>query len=163
MIEVRRTAINRGAWCRRSHGAAILLLLLTFVTALGALAAESPGEVSAAEETTTFWGGYVGWNDATSRLDRVFGIYGQEPAAQGRYPVFMYFTGGVGPFQALYWGNDGQIMVNEMANRGFVAISVEYDSRSFPTCLSLSLKSASIFQQVPYVVGSQQCVFEREG
>ena len=84
MIEERRTAINRGAWRRRSHGAAVLLLLLTFVTALGTLAAESPDEVSAAEETTAFWGGYVGWNDATSRLDRVFGIYGQEPAAQGR-------------------------------------------------------------------------------
>ncbi len=105
----------------------------------------SRGTVSAAQQLTTFWGSYWGWNPFSRQSTSLYGIYGKEPAADGQYPVFMYFTGGLWPVQGLYYGGDGQRMVQEMASRGFVAVSVEYDNASTPTCSSLPEKSRSIF------------------
>jgi hypothetical protein len=51
-------------------------------------------------------------------------LWGQEPAAAGRYPVFVYFVGYIGVYTAV----DAQRIVTEMAGRGFVAASVEYTS-----------------------------------
>jgi len=102
------------------------------------------GTVSAAQEPATFWGLYWGWN-AVSNQNKLYGIYGKEPAADGQYPVFVYLGGGLWPVQGLYYGGDGQLMVQEMASRGFVAVSVEYDNASGPTCSNLPEKSKRIF------------------
>jgi hypothetical protein len=105
----------------------------------------SRGTVSAAQQLTTFWGIYWGWNAFTNQCHNLYGIYGKEPAAGGQYPVFMYFVGGAWPVQGSYYGPDAEIMVQEMARRGFVAVSVEYDNASWPTCGNLSEKSKCIF------------------
>jgi hypothetical protein len=68
-------------------------------------------------------------------------ITGSEPSDAGTYPVFIYLTGTSMPFN----GPDAQPFVQEMAARGFVSATVQYDSGSYPTCSLMTKKASCIF------------------
>lgn len=68
-------------------------------------------------------------------------IVGAEPADAATYPVFIYLTGTNMPFN----GADAQPFVQDMAARGFVAATVQYDSASYPTCTLMTKKASCLF------------------
>lgn len=57
-------------------------------------------------------------------------VNGYEPEADGSYPVFVWITG----TRLSSWSGDDQQITRSMAERGFVAVSVDYRTRpSYPT------------------------------
>jgi hypothetical protein len=68
-------------------------------------------------------------------------IVGAEPVDAGTFPVFIYLTGTDMPFN----GADAQPFVQDMAARGFVAATVQYDSSSYPTCGLMTKKASCLF------------------
>jgi hypothetical protein len=68
-------------------------------------------------------------------------INGAEPSDTGTFPVFIYLTGTSMPFN----GPDAQPFVQDMAARGFVAATVQYDSGSYPQCSLMTKKASCIF------------------
>jgi hypothetical protein len=68
-------------------------------------------------------------------------IVGLEPSDDGKYPLFVYLTGTNMPFN----GPDAQPFVQDMAARGFVAATVQYDSSSYPSCSLMTKKASCIF------------------
>jgi len=68
-------------------------------------------------------------------------MVGAEPTDPGTFPVFVYLTGTNMPFN----GPDAQPFVQDMAARGFVAATVQYDSSSYPTCSLMTKKASCIF------------------
>jgi hypothetical protein len=68
-------------------------------------------------------------------------IVGAEPSDAATYPVFIYLTGTNMPFN----GADAQPFVQDMAARGFVAATVQYDSGSYPTCTLMTKKASCLF------------------
>jgi hypothetical protein len=68
-------------------------------------------------------------------------IVGAEPSDPGAFPVFIYLTGTNMPFN----GPDAQPFIQDMAARGFVAATVQYDSSSYPTCGLMTKKASCIF------------------
>lgn len=58
-------------------------------------------------------------------MNKALSINGYEPSAAGTYPVFIYVTG----TKLSPWSADDQLITQEMASRGFVAVSVDYPTR----------------------------------
>lgn len=94
------------------------------------------GTATAAE--TTFATTYK-----TASMRKALPINGYEPAAAGTYPVFIYVTG----TKLSPWSADDQLITQEMAQRGFVAASVDYSTRTnYPgTCTGLNAAVREIF------------------
>ncbi|MCP3143346.1 alpha/beta hydrolase family protein [Pyxidicoccus xibeiensis] len=70
-----------------------------------------------------------------------YSIRGREPAASGRYPVFVYTVGTT----EQYDHSSALAAVEEMAARGYVAATVEYDNGSFGSCSTLNSRSRCIY------------------
>ena len=72
----------------------------------------------------------------TSTMDTTLTINGAQPADPGSYPVFLWFAG----TNVSAWSADDEIITNMMAERGFVAVAVDYDTRGiYPgSCAALS-------------------------
>ena len=70
-----------------------------------------------------------------------YNIRGQEPAASGRYPVFIYTVGTT----ENYDHSSAMAAVQEMAARGYVAATVEYDNGSFGSCSTLTSRARCIY------------------
>jgi dienelactone hydrolase len=66
---------------------------------------------------------------------------GFEPAAPGRYPLFVYLTGTT----MRYDGPEARKISEEMARRGFVAVSLEYENRVYAYCNSMRAKAQCLF------------------
>ena len=103
---------------------------LILVSSLGA-------RVAAASETafaTTY---------KAAGMRKALAINGYEPTAAGTYPVFIYVTG----TKLSPWSADDQLITQEMAQRGFVAASVDYTTRAnYPgTCAALNAAVREIF------------------
>ncbi|NMO21861.1 hypothetical protein HPC49_34545 [Pyxidicoccus fallax] len=70
-----------------------------------------------------------------------YNIRGQEPAASGRYPVFVYTVGTT----ENYDHSSAMAAVQEMAARGYVAATVEYDNGTFGSCSTLQSRAKCIY------------------
>jgi hypothetical protein len=70
-------------------------------------------------------------------------IRGHEPSASGKYPVFVYLTGTT----MSYNGDEARQLTEQMAGRGFVAASVEYDNALYPTCGLMTAKASCVFNK----------------
>lgn len=68
-------------------------------------------------------------------------LVGHEPAASGRYPLFVYLTG----TQMSYQGIEAQALTRAMAERGFVSVSVEYDNGAYAYCSGMQSKARCVF------------------
>lgn len=72
-------------------------------------------------------------------------ISGHEPRSAGRYPLFVYLTG----TQMSYQGIEAQALTRAMAERGFVAASVEYDNGAYAYCNGMLSKAHCLFAASP--------------
>jgi len=80
-------------------------------------------------------GGISAFSDSyrTSSMNKSLSVNGFEPAGSGTYPVFIFVTG----TKLSPWSGDDQLIVQEMAEKGFVAASVDYLTRTkYPTSCS---------------------------
>jgi hypothetical protein len=93
-------------------------------------------------QTTAFTATYSGQGSGATTCNTSFSITGQEPAAAGTFPVFVYMVGTSETFN-----NNGaaSAAVSGMASRGFVAASIQYDSGQFGNCSQISGKAKCIF------------------
>lgn len=93
-------------------------------------------------QTTSFTASYTGQGSGSTTCNTSFSIVGQEPSATGTFPVFVYMVGTTETFN-----NNGaaSAAVSGMANRGFVAASIQYDSGQFGNCSQISGKAKCIF------------------
>jgi hypothetical protein len=66
---------------------------------------------------------------------------GHEPSASGRHPLFIYLTGTTLPYDA----GETLKITEEMAKRGFVAISLGYDNGAYAYCNGMQQKAHCIF------------------
>lgn len=78
---------------------------------------------------------------SNSKGGRGAAITGVEPSATGTYPVFVYMVG--------TWEDhenaSAMATINSMADRGYVAASVDYSNSTFGECSELSQRSKYIF------------------
>jgi hypothetical protein len=94
---------------------------------------------SAWAQTTSFTATYQGTNNTTCNTS--FSIDGEEPTAAGTYPVFLYMVGTTETFS----NASATAAVQGMANRGYVAGTIQYSSGSFGSCSQIGAKAACIF------------------
>jgi hypothetical protein len=94
------------------------------------------------QTTAGFTDTYTGQGAGATTCNTSFNIVGQEPTATGPFPVFVYMVG-----TNETYNNNGAAAaaVSGMANRGFVAASIQYDSGEFGTCSQISGKAKCIF------------------
>ncbi|ADX44151.1 hypothetical protein Acav_0225 [Paracidovorax avenae ATCC 19860] len=109
-------------------------LFRSFLPWLGLLIAGSTGGPASAADTTGFSMSY-------SSYGTTYGISGREPAAAGRYPVYIHIGGTGEPYQS----NWSLAAVNTAAAKGFVAASVQYDNTSFGDCSVIGSRARAIF------------------
>src|SRR5579871_2639266 len=95
--------------------------------------------VPAWAQTTSFTATYQGTNNTTCNTS--FSINGEEPSASGTFPVFLYMVGTTETFN----NASATAAVQGMANRGYVAGTIQYDSGAFGSCSQISSKAACIF------------------
>ncbi|MEY4562496.1 MAG: hypothetical protein RLZZ618_1773 [Pseudomonadota bacterium] len=88
---------------------------------------------------TSFSTTYKGGSSSTCRT--TYKIAGVEPTATGKYPVYVHI-GGTGEN---YNSNWAMAAVNNMASKGFVAASIEYDNGSFGSCSAIGTRAKCIF------------------
>lgn len=68
-------------------------------------------------------------------------ITGREPTAAGKYPVFLYMVGTTESFT-----NASAIAaITGMANRGYVAATIQYPNSTFGSCSTISSRAQCIF------------------
>jgi hypothetical protein len=119
----------------------VVRLALWLVLVLCAAAAAASASSAQSVATRGFTGSYVPFNPWLNQCLGTGGVIGREPEAPSRYPVFVYLTGTGG----VYDGTEPTIFLNEMARRGFVAASVEYDTLVGVGPQALDAKSGCIF------------------
>jgi hypothetical protein len=79
-------------------------------------------------QTVVFSGTYK-----AAGMSKSLAFNGYEPSGSGTYPVFVYVTG----TKLSPWSGDDQLIVQEMAEKGFVAAAVDYPTRmKYPTSCS---------------------------
>ena len=86
---------------------------------------------------TTYKGG------STSSCGTTYNIRGMEPSSSGKYPVYIHI-GGTGESYTSAWA---MAAVEAMAQKGFVAATIEYDNGSFGTCSTIGQRAKCIFDQ----------------
>jgi len=95
----------------------------------------SAGAQSLSSFTATYRGG------STALCGSTYNLRGQEPSASGKYPVFIYTVGTTEPYEH----SSALAAVEEMAARGYVAATVEYDNGTFGSCSSMTARSKCIY------------------
>lgn len=102
--------------------------------------------------STTAWAGTTNFTDTYSgngvdgvagvtACNQPFTLTGQEPAAAGKFPVFVYMVGTT----ELSDNASATAAVAGMANRGYVAASVAYNTATFGDCGQIGAKAQCIF------------------
>ncbi|HEX6245777.1 MAG TPA: hypothetical protein VFZ61_32860 [Polyangiales bacterium] len=66
---------------------------------------------------------------------------GVEPEAAGRHPLFVYLTG----TRMHHDGPEARKLIEEMARRGFVSVSLDYENRAYAYCNSMRAKAQCLF------------------
>lgn len=120
----------------KKHLAAVAL-------AMGAIAATYPAW--AVESFTTT---YNGTSSLSAYCTNSRTIYGRQPSEPGRYPLYIYTVGTFEDANSVL----AQANINEMAARGYVAVSVDYNNGSFGGCSTISARTRCIYD--PGVSGS---------
>ena len=85
--------------------------------------------------STTYRGG------TSSLCSSTYTVKGYEPSATGKYPVYVHIVG----TGETYDGELAMTQVQAMANKGFVAATVEYSNGSFGSCSTIGTKARCIF------------------
>jgi hypothetical protein len=91
---------------------------------------------------------YQGFDPQTAACGRTQHMLVYQPTAPGKYPVMTYTVGTGGIYDAL----EGRTVAMEMAKRGFIAASVEYDSLDPDVLFSC----APLFGNASCVYGNEQ-------
>jgi hypothetical protein len=91
--------------------------------------------------TASFTGTYTGQGSNATTCNTSFNINGQEPTDGNRHPVFLYIVGTT----ETSTDASASAAVTGMANRGFVAATIQYDSGSFGNCSQIGGKAQCIF------------------
>jgi hypothetical protein len=91
--------------------------------------------------TYTSWAGSFFGNGSCSGSSNN-SIKGYEPTGGGTYPVFVFLTGTTMTFD----GSVDEDLITNMAGRGFVAATVQYDNSSYPSsCGPMTTKASCIY------------------
>jgi predicted esterase len=106
---------------------------------LGAFLALAFAPAAGAQTLSSFSTTYSGGSGLV--CGTTYNIRGQEPAAAGRYPVFVYTVGTTENHDH----SSALAAVQEMAARGYVAATVEYDNGSFGSCSTLTSRARCIY------------------
>jgi hypothetical protein len=91
--------------------------------------------------TTAYSATYKGTSGNSTSCANNYNIVGQEPTAAGSYPVFIYT---VGTTESTSNGQ-GLAAIKKMAEKGYVAAMVGYNSSLFGSCTYISNKTRCIF------------------
>jgi hypothetical protein len=92
-------------------------------------------------QTTSFTASYKGQGSGSTSCSSSFTITGEEPSASGTYPVFLYMVGTT----ETATNASATAAVQDMANLGYVAATIGYDTSDFSSCTSVSGKAMCIF------------------
>jgi hypothetical protein len=92
-------------------------------------------------QTSSFTASYKGQGSGSSSCNTSFTITGQQPTAAGSYPVFLYMVGTT----ETATNASATAAVQGMANRGYIAASIAYDSGEFGSCSQIAGKASCIF------------------
>ena len=89
----------------------------------------------------SFTANYTGQGSNASTCNTTFNISGQEPTATGTYPVFVYMVGTSESFT----NGSAIAAVSGMANRRYVAATVQYANGQFGNCTQISGRARCVF------------------
>lgn len=92
-------------------------------------------------QTTSFTASYKGQGSGSTSCNTSFTITGEEPSASGKYPVFVYMVGTT----ETSTNASATAAVQGMANLGYVAATIQYDSGEFGNCSQIGGKAMCIF------------------
>lgn len=116
--------------------------LLKKALSTGVLATSTLFATAALAATTSFSMTYSGAGTSGGSCGFSYTISGVEPATSGaKYPVFIYMVGTA----ETYNNASAMAAVNSMANKGYVAATVEYADPQFGNCSVLGAKASCIF------------------
>lgn len=90
--------------------------------------------------TSDFTGSYKG---GSTSCNTTYQIKGKEPADTSRHPVFIYMVG----TSDTYDNAQAMAAVQGMADRGYVAATIQYANSAMGYCNTLSTRSKCIFDQ----------------
>jgi hypothetical protein len=118
-------------------------LLCSAGLALGLIVAFTAptAEVRAQTSTTTFTASYMGAGSSSNNCTTKYSISGVMPTGSGPYPVFLYQVGTT----ETYTNASAMAAVNGMAQRGYIAATIQYNSGSFGNCAAIQAKEVCIF------------------
>src|SRR5262245_51972281 len=114
-------------------------LIASLSLLLFALFVAAPSSSFSASDTFTM--SYMG-QGSSGTCATSFNISGREPSAPGTYPVFVYT---VGTAESITNNGASDAAVAGMADRGFVAATVAYNSQNFGACGAISNKAKCIY------------------
>lgn len=100
------------------------------------LALSLPARAATADFTSTYKGG-------SSSCNTTYQIKGKEPADSSRHPVFIYMVG----TSDTYDNAQAMAAVQGMADRGYVAATIQYANSAMGYCNTLNTRSKCIFDQ----------------
>ncbi|WP_152606349.1 hypothetical protein [Aquabacterium sp. NJ1] len=114
-----------------------LVRLATITPLLAAiLALALPAHAATSDFTASYKGG-------SSSCGTTYQIKGKEPADQNKHPVFIYMVG----TSDTYDNAQAMTAVQGMADRGYVAATIEYPNAAMGFCNTLTARSKCIFDQ----------------
>jgi hypothetical protein len=109
--------------------------------ALGLIVALSAGAAQAQTATTTFTASYMGAGANSNNCNTKFSISGVMPTGAGPFPVFLYQVGTTETFT----NASAMAAINGMAQRGYIAATIQYNSGTFAGCAGIQAKEVCIF------------------
>ncbi|HLJ88463.1 MAG TPA: hypothetical protein VKZ53_16705 [Candidatus Angelobacter sp.] len=112
-----------------------------FVAVLAFIGLVLLGSTKLHAQTTPFTASYQGQGVGAESCNTTFSIKGQEPSAQGTFPVFIYT---VGTLEDIGANAASDAAISGMASRGFVAATVQYDTADFAGCSVIQGKARCI-------------------
>jgi hypothetical protein len=124
-----------------------LLLVLALAASCGARRREHAADLEAwlsetDGNTVAFTDTYTGFSPGAGDW-RTYGLVGREPAEPGDYPVLVYTVGTFGSYTTEY----ALALIQQAAEAGFVAASVEYNNWLRFSCSDLSAKAEGIYDE----------------
>jgi hypothetical protein len=91
--------------------------------------------------TTSFTSSYMGAGANTNNCNTKDSISGEQPSTGGPFPLFIYMVGTTETFT----NASATAAVQGMANLGYVAATIQYNSASFGNCAQIQAKAECIF------------------
>jgi hypothetical protein len=91
--------------------------------------------------TTSFTASYDGAGANSNDCNTKDSIDGEEPSTGGPFPLFVYMVGTTETFT----NASATLAVQSMANLGYVAATIEYNSATFGDCAQIQAKAECIF------------------